>query len=372
MPKTNYHRYELAERFVKRLLKPDIFTSRDGLFIAGTRGIGKTTFIRYDLIPQLKNSGAYTIYVDLSKSAEEGAFSEVDHVQIKELFTNLFTDKKEKAKKGDITRCGVDEKISSKLSEVLFELISKIDLNIVIVVDEVQESLKSISARKFLNALKDARDAVNSRTQNLNHTYLVIVGVGSHRSLITNMVRKSGEPFFGADLSEFPHLEDDYIQWLVNSLPLKKVPDFETLHRGFEAVQYRPPVFEKVLKRLQAFDGFEVNEAFLMLARNAPLDEAEIIINPIRCADALTQALFTEIAKSSDAGCKALYSKEFLEKLGAALGKEKPVTASSVQAKLKMMELKGWITQVSHGKFTLTNSAAGLAWLSEREKGVVL
>ncbi len=367
MPKTNYHRYELAELFVKRLLKQDIFTSRDGLFVAGLRGIGKTTFLRSDLIPHLKNTGAYTIYVDLSKSVEDGALSEVDHAQIKELFTNLITDKKEKTKKDEATRLGVGQKKSTTLYEVLFELISKIDLNIVIVIDEIQEALKNNSGRQFLDALKDARDAINRRERNVNHTYFVIVGVGSHRTLISNMVRKSGEPFFGADLSEFPHLEDDYIQWLVNSLQLKKVPDFQTLHRGFEAVQYRPTVFEKVLNRLQAFNGFEVNEAFLMLAQNALLDEAEILISPIKRADALTQALFTEIAKSSEAGCNALYSKDFLERLGVKLGKDKPMTASSVQAKLKMMELKGWITQVSHGRFSLTNPKSGILWLSERE-----
>lgn len=65
-----YHRTELAQVLVERLLKPDILSSRDGLFITGIRRIGKTTFIQQDLIPALQEQHALTIYVDLWANRE--------------------------------------------------------------------------------------------------------------------------------------------------------------------------------------------------------------------------------------------------------------------------------------------------------------
>ena len=51
-----FQRPDLALALSNRLLHPDALqlTSRDGLFLTGVRRIGKTTFIRRDLIPQLE------------------------------------------------------------------------------------------------------------------------------------------------------------------------------------------------------------------------------------------------------------------------------------------------------------------------------
>lgn len=62
-----FHRPAIAADFAKKLLHPGSLdeTMRDGLFITGIRRIGKTTFIRQDLIPELENQNALVIYVDL-------------------------------------------------------------------------------------------------------------------------------------------------------------------------------------------------------------------------------------------------------------------------------------------------------------------
>ena len=63
-----FQRPDLALALSNRLLHPDALqlTSRDGLFLTGVRRIGKTTFIRRDLIPQLEKENALVIYIDLS------------------------------------------------------------------------------------------------------------------------------------------------------------------------------------------------------------------------------------------------------------------------------------------------------------------
>lgn len=62
-----FHRVGYAEELAKQLLSPSGLQTqvRSGLFLSGIRRVGKTTFIRQDLIPSLEVQGALVIYVDL-------------------------------------------------------------------------------------------------------------------------------------------------------------------------------------------------------------------------------------------------------------------------------------------------------------------
>ena len=57
-----FHRAKLAQHFVEYIQSPD---SSSGLFLAAPRRTGKTTFIKEDLIPLLRENGATVIYADL-------------------------------------------------------------------------------------------------------------------------------------------------------------------------------------------------------------------------------------------------------------------------------------------------------------------
>ena len=50
-----------------QLLRPGVLDQalRSGLFLSGVRRVGKTTFLKQDLIPALETDGAIVIYVDL-------------------------------------------------------------------------------------------------------------------------------------------------------------------------------------------------------------------------------------------------------------------------------------------------------------------
>lgn len=372
-----FHRNDLAEVLVKRLLKPDVLTSRDGLFITGIRRVGKTTFIRSDLIPLLQKEGALAIYVDLwsnqeSESASTIVLSKVRETlnaltsahQLKEFELNL------KIVKFSFSTADVGKKEGVSLSDAFLELIRKIDRNIVLIIDEVQETLKNESGRKLLMALKAARDAVNLRGDNPHQTHLLIVGTGSHRSFVSAMVSKQSQPFYAADRVDFPLLGEDFVRWQIKHLNLKVLPSFEALKQGFQKIGSRPNVFRQLLLEIQNFKGKEIDEAFALLAHNQTFVDAREFLEPLKNADALTQCLFTEIARSSEKGCEALYSKEFLEKLGKTLGKKKAISASGVQAKLRKMEKENWIFPMSHGKFAVTDSQAAAIWLAEVEDTV--
>ena len=62
-----FHRPGYAEALAGQLLQPSGLQQgvRSGVFLSGIRRVGKTTFLRQDLIPALESHGAVVIYVDL-------------------------------------------------------------------------------------------------------------------------------------------------------------------------------------------------------------------------------------------------------------------------------------------------------------------
>lgn len=62
-----YHRTRYANDMAAQLLQPTVLQLqvRSGVFLSGIRRIGKTTFLRQDLIPALEAAGALVVYVDL-------------------------------------------------------------------------------------------------------------------------------------------------------------------------------------------------------------------------------------------------------------------------------------------------------------------
>ena len=62
-----FHRDQYAGQMAEQLLNPGPLdeSTRSGVFLSGIRRVGKTTFLRQDLIPALEARGALVIYVDL-------------------------------------------------------------------------------------------------------------------------------------------------------------------------------------------------------------------------------------------------------------------------------------------------------------------
>lgn len=58
-------------------------------------------------------------------------------------------------------------------------------------------------------ALKAARDAVNTRPKTPGH---LLVGTGSHKSLVTDMATRRSQPFSGAVSAPYESLGRDFVQ----------------------------------------------------------------------------------------------------------------------------------------------------------------
>jgi len=60
----NINSYFYRTEYAKELTA-ELFNSVSGLFISGAAGTGKSSFIKKDLIPEIENSGAVAVYLDL-------------------------------------------------------------------------------------------------------------------------------------------------------------------------------------------------------------------------------------------------------------------------------------------------------------------
>lgn len=372
-----FHRADLASALTKRLLHPDALqtTSRDGLFLTGVRRIGKTTFIRQDLIPQLEKERALVIYVDLWENNEDASPAKKVLRTIRRYLTEPSCLKSIKVALPALSftfepkQAGDPEHLS--LAEAFSEIIVKCDINVVLIIDEIQETLKSEAGRSLLVALKAARDAVNLRANNPSGTYLLIVGTGSHRSFVSAMAAKASQPFYGADRIDFPVLDDKYIDWQIDQLSdAAKVPSKEVLSEGFAILGHRPKVFRQVLAEIQNYPGREIDQAFRAICLNQAKTDADEFLMPIRESDLLTRLLFTEIAKAGPTGCRNLFASAFLTRLSKDAGRTRTLRASAVQSKLTIMQKKDWIFPVSHGSYAISDPQAAGVWLADLEENL--
>lgn len=367
-----FHRTDLADALCKRILEPDILSPRDGLFLTGIRRIGKTTFLKSDLVPRLEAKNAIVIYVDLWSNRETGSPAKTVLAGISKALKALASPSRLKELKVNLQvlsftfkadGVGLPDGIS--IADALTELIGKIDRNIVLIIDEVQETLRNESGRNLLYALKAARDAVNLRPENPNGTYLMIVGTGSHRSFVSAMASRSSQPFYGAERIDYPALGDEFIDWLVKQLPSPaNIPSMDALRRGFAMLGAKPKVFSMLLKQMQTYTGSEIDPAFLAVCANQARTDADEFLGPIREADRLTKLIFSEVAKAGRDGCRNLFSSSFLKQAALASGRSRPLRPSTMQAKLNAMQKKDWIYPVGYGSYAVSDPQAQAVWIA--------
>ena len=235
---TVFHRPEYAAALSRQLLHPGVLEEgvRSGVFLSAIRRVGKTTWVRQDLIPALEAEGAVVIYVDLwtdvSKSPATLVYDAVKATMAK--FQNPQPGFLNRFKGGDIGAAGfsfgfqVDSLGApggTPLAQAVEELVTAVDADVVLIVDEVQSALQSEDGRALLHALKAARDAVNAKAGTQRH--FLFVGTGSHKSLVTDLATRRSLPFTGAVQATYQVLGEDFVQWQlqrVGAIPGTKVP----------------------------------------------------------------------------------------------------------------------------------------------------
>jgi hypothetical protein len=378
-----FHRRTLAEEMAAQLLRPGVLDQalRSGLFLSGVRRIGKTTFLKQDLIPALETDGAIVIYVDLwsdtsvspsalLQRAVRGKLGDLED-PLSAAFSML---KKvisaEVAAKGfkfkfDLSKLGEPGGVT--LADALTEVVEQSRTDLVLIVDEVQQCLASDDGLSMMLALKAARDAINLRPDPPGH--FVFIGTGSNRALVQELSARRNMAFQGAQNLPYPVLGDDFVENVLTRLKLqgsKAVPSHAVAAQAFKDLGSRP---EELLNALRVL-------AYSLPAGSRPDATLQIIVATVRAGMAnaelmriqeigpLAEGIFDRIASSPETQTRGLYSTEAMDDYSKELGRR--VRSEEIQNIVQQLQGANIIMRLGHGAYTVVDPFVREMWFERK------
>jgi len=373
-----FHRPEYARALAQQLLQPGPLDEglRSGVFLSGIRRIGKTTFIRQDFVPALLEHGALVLYVDLwtdrsrspmalMQEAVRAVASDLQHS------ASTLLKKLRRVKGVNFGAAGISLGVQldglgtpggATLAEVFVELVKKAEGDVVLVIDEVQQAMGTQDGQDMLFALKAARDSVNTATDLPGR--LLIVGTGSHKSLVTDMTSRRSQAFAGAHTASFEPLGKDYVAWFLARVEAAglAVPSPDAAFKGFRTMGSRPEELSKAIRQFQdevaAGRGTDPDIAFATICATLATAAAEIDIQSIEDAGELAVLAFSRIAGGKSRG---LYAAETLASFSQSLGRE--ISANDVTPAIEKLVAANLIIRKGHGHLDVADPFVKEVWL---------
>lgn len=372
-----FHRTTYAEQMAEQLLHPGpLHTNvRSGVFLSGIRRVGKTTFLRQDLVPALESRGAVVVYVDLwadrSKSptllvqdAVRATLRQLEHPGsgLLQRIKGLNVSAVGIAFGFQIEALGTGG--GASLAQVFEELVARTGHDVVLIVDEIQHALGSDDGYHLLHALKAARDAVNAKPGAPGH--FLLLGTGSHKSLITEMASRRAQPFTGAVAASFEVLGRDFVEWQLDRLGDASGivrPGAEIAWQGFLTLGSRPEEFLKALVQLQVFAATP-DQAFPVICATLAASAADAELRAIEDFGELGKAIFARIASGKEEGVSGIFSAEALADYARWTGS--PVDPPQVQNLADKMIAANLIARPGHGVYMVADPFVRKVWLDRR------
>jgi len=372
-----FHRPQYADDMARQLLRPNALQMqvRSGVFLSGIRRIGKTTFLRQDLIPALESMGALVIYVDLWSDRSKSSASLVHEVVRKTLseLSSQGTKLVDRLKAMNVGAAGftfgfqidaIGKPGGATLSEVFTELIDKAKTDVVLIIDEVQQALGTEEGNNLLFALKAARDAVNTRPNTLGH--LLFLGTGSHKSLVADMATRRSQPFAGAVSTGYEPLGADFVDWKhaqIHQISGIKLPSKEVMYQGFLAVGQRPEELQNALTLLQSRPEAP-DLAFPIICTTLASAAADVEIANIEALGGLASAIFDRIVQGGESGGSGLFSSDAINHYSELIGMT--VDTPQVQNMVDRMITANLIHRQSHGVYAVADPFVRQVWIQRK------
>jgi hypothetical protein len=368
-----FHRAAYGQDMAQQLLRPSglQLQVRSGVFLSGIRRIGKTTFLKQDLIPALEEMGALVLYVDLWADRSKSPAALV-HEVVKTTLSQLTapgTSLLNRFKGLNIGAAGltfgfqldtVGKTDGTTLAQVFTELVDKVKTDVVLIIDEVQQALGTEDGTNLLFALKAARDAVNTRPGTPGH--LLFVGTGSHKSLLADMATRRSQPFAGAVSTSYQPLGDEFIQWKKEQLEKAagvKLPSQDVMLQGFIAMGQRPEELQNALIQLQ-YRSEDPDVAFPIICATLASAAAELEIATVGSLGTLASVIFDRIAHGNEDGESKLFSTDAVANYSEQIGIG--VDTTQVQNMVDRMIAANLIHRRSHGVYAIADPFVGQAW----------
>ena len=371
-----FHRPDLARGYAEALKGTGIADSRSGLFLAGPRRTGKSTFLREDLLPELGKIGWTTVYVDLWVEKETSPAILIAREVRKSLskFSSVITKLAKATGLEKITVFGalslsmaslsLPENVS--LADALEALAEASGTPVVVIVDEAQHALNSKEGMDAMFGLKAARDRLN---QSAEQQRLFLVFTGSNQDKLTQLVLKRNQPFFGCRISKFPKLGKEFTDAFTDDINRKLAPtnqfNKDDVFEAFKLVGNRPELLRNIIAEL-ALDGA------------APVLAAELKSEATTFRELIWGELESEFAALSpvqravlermlQVGSKYMpFTEDSLKAYSALAGQD--VDAAAAQGALRGLREKNLVWQAAYGDYALEDESMA-TWYQHRGKG---
>ena len=353
----HYPREELAKNYLAIF---DIgLESARGIF--AKRRMGKTEFLKKDLVPAAEKAGYVTAYANLWDDKKNpgkvliGSIAEaVQPKGLSKILEKLKTPLKRVKASGKLlgmVEAGVEAELHDEeggQATLLLEVLKAFDKQskkLVLAIDEAQ-TLATKEHSDFAHALRSALDT--------RKTSIKVIFAGSSENTLRRMFARATEPFYNwAPLRPFDLLGVDFVRDMtmkVNDLSRHPLTFKESMH-AFEELHSTPDFFRRFLTQYLTH---------AQLGAQAALDATKIeVFNDKEFVNYWSTLLPAdrEILKMLAAGESDLHGKKSRTSLGATLGLAAMTSMSTPQQAIKRLQADAVLTRLSHGEYAFEDEA---------------
>lgn len=361
-----FNRPNLAEAYCDSLEGKGITNATSGLFLAGPRRVGKSTFLIEDLIPEAQKRCWVTIYVDLwankltdpalliteaikkSVTTQKGKLSQLaKHVQLQKI--NIL-----KTVEIDFKKPGLPDNIT--LADLLNDLVRLSNKPILLIIDEAQHALNTQQGINAMFSIKSARDQINISNKVPD---LMLVLTGSNRDKLAQLVIKKDQPFFGSDVTAMPLLGQDYTDFFTDkinkSLATNNQFSKNSMWEAFQLIGHRPEVLQQIVGQVAIRN--DAQSFSDLLNEDASIWHSQIweeFENDFHALPPLQQTILALLIKQGRAWSP--FSEESMQQYKQAIN-QPTLTVSSVQTAIQLLRERGFIWQSSRGAYALEDES---------------
>lgn len=366
-----FTRQPLAKELAESIMGKKLFSDGpNGLFLAAPRRTGKSTFLQFDLKPELEAQGVFVIYVDLwSEQSKDTDPTTVISIAIERAVKDQLGRITKAAKKaglesvtlGSVLKFGVKNESGARgmsYFEALQQLSESVKRPVALIIDEAQHALTSEQGESAMKALKSARDQMNTPDK----VNLMLVMSGSDRDKLLRLVNSNATAFYGSQVKNMPLLDTDFVAHIRHLIEAQRpdlIPiDPAQLMKAFVLFGHRPQVFAAALEHAlspleQHTDRFETTLMTAALARQKD-DEAQMA-SEFSSLEKIEQAVITRILSL---GAKFRpYDADTLCFVSSATGKR--ATTTQVQNALVSLRARepSMIWKSARGEYAIDDTA---------------
>ena len=362
-----FHRPKLAQQYVDSLEGRSIVDARSGLFLAAPRRTGKTTFVREDLLPTLVMRGFTPVYVDLwTDRAQDPALLISGAIQAKlQEFSSVIQKLAQHVGTAQMSlfgtiSLGLKQPVlpsSLPLAEALEALAIAAETPVALVIDEAQHALSTNAGLNAMFALKAARDRLMGGESGPR---LVLVMTGSNRDKLAHLVRNKSQPFFGATITRFPLLEQNFVSafttYINRFLAADNQFSGEDLQEAFRLVGNRPELLQQLAAEIAVSGGAEQlrqdlqNGAQMLRQQMWKRMESEFT----RLTEIQQAVLETLIETGSGS---SPFGETFRKRCAIKMGRAARLPMSSVQRAMDALREKNLVWRADWGEYVLEDES---------------